>query len=232
MDYREWISTKVAPGFWRRKWGRLLMETVGDALDLALNAAKWAVKVRFPSTAPEDALGYVGDGRNFDRYRVETDTEAFRTALMDSRRQWETAGTKGDNDTGLINKFRRLGYLNVQIYGWREAQAFVPGITNTTQTASYANWWSAFFVAIHPNPFTKRKWGDPGLKWGMRVPSPVGNPDDVITWGSSANSSDVKELRRVLRKWKPAHEICPYVIFRANGSTDVFSTSNVYIGTR
>lgn len=240
-DFQTWLSDIVVPGFYRKKWGRRFWQTIGRTFDLVILATKYAVKARFPSQCPDDALDYCADARNFDRYRVETSNDAFRAALQDVRRQWTTAGTKGDPDTGLINKFYRLGYnpsapspgpFTVNIYGWYEANAFVPGIANASQTAPYAGWWSAFFVVIHPNPFAKRHWGDGGLKWGQKVSSPMRNPDDIITWGSSANHSDVAELRRAIHKWKAAHEICSHVIFRASSGTDVFDAANVYIGTR
>jgi len=230
-SFQDWISQQLAPGFYRKKWGKLYWQTIGHFYDLLLDSTKYAVKARFPSMCPDDALGYVGEGRNMDAYRAES-IASYRAAVVDARRQWWTAGTKGDANTGLINKIKRLGYGNVEIVPWYVATTLTPGPSNTPQTAPYANWWSAFWIVIDPNPFTRRHWGDPGLKWGGLVPSPVGNPPGMITWGSSANSHDVAELRRAIHKWKPAHEICPHVIFRANESVPVFDTANVYIGTR
>jgi hypothetical protein len=234
--FREWISEKVAPGFWRRKWGKLFMGTLGHTFDLIYAGTKYAVKARFPSMCPDDALGYVGEGRNMDTYRAES-VASYRAAVIDAWRQWETAGTVGDENTGLINKLYRLGYspangFTVSIVPWYQAKDLTPGPADHPQAAAYANWWSAFWIVISPNPFTKRHWGDAGLTWGKEVPSVMGNPDGKVTWGSSANSYDVLELRRAIHKWKAAHEICPHVIFRDNESVPVFDLANVFIGTR
>lgn len=242
--YQTWVSEALAPGFFRRKWGKRYMRTLGFMFDVVSDSAKYAVKARFPTMAPDDALGYIGDGRNIDKYRAESDA-SYRDAVVDARAHWEAAGTRSgplgySGTVGLTNEIKRLSpmYTNVFIAPWYQlvgtpsiGGASHAAIAALPQTAPYADWWSSFYVIISPNPFTKRHWGDAGLKWGQVVPSVIGNPDGVITWGSGANHHDVAELRRCIHKWKSAHEICPYVIFRAPGA-DFFDPANSYIGTR
>lgn len=221
--FQDWLVNAVAPGFLRRKWGKLFMTTIGYTLDLLFDDAKSAVKARFPGICPDDALGFVGGMRNTERYRAE-DTDGYRAAVVDAWNQWYYAGTSGDLTVGLVNKLYRLGYT-ATIIGWPAAHLLTPG-----PPTPYEDWWSAFWVVIYPSPFVRRKWGDPGLKWGQIAASPVGNPDAVITWGSTANSLDVLELRRALRKWRPAHEISAHVIFKPSSDADVFDPGNIFIG--
>lgn len=220
--YTEWLARAVAPGFYQKKWGLKYMQTAGFALDLMSNAARAAAKIRYPSTCPDDALGYVGEARNIPRYRRES-AASYREVVANAWEVWEKAGTKRAISDAVV----RLGYTAPLILGWHEASLLAPG-----PPAPYENWWTAFWVVITPNPYGTRSWGDAGLTWGGTVSSPIGNPDAVATWGSTANALDVAEIRSAVRKWKPSHEICAHIILRANTGVDVFDPANVYWGAR
>ena len=202
-SYIEWLRDFLVPGFFRKAYGKLYWQTIGYSLDLLLNGAKWAVKVRFPSIAPEDALDYVGDGRNIDRYCcMETDT--FRDRVQ---RAWDLWFASGSKDLLLSEVVERQGHENVRIYAWRELPGGVPD--------EYANWWSSFWVFIGP-PTTVTApgtWGD-GTTWGDIVPGNNGCPDGVGVWGAEGITSyEVEQLRGGLRKWKQGHEICAELVF-------------------
>src|SRR5712675_1386603 len=151
-SYTEWLRDVLLPGFFKKYWGRLYWETIGFTLDILLSGAKQSVKVRFPSICPEDALDYVGDGRNIDRY-CEMDTDTFRDRVQ---RAWDLWFASGSKELLLTEVVERQGHENVRIYAWRELAGAVPD--------EYADWWSAFWVFIGP-PTTVTSdgtWDDPG----------------------------------------------------------------------
>jgi hypothetical protein len=202
-NYIEWLRDVLVPGFFSKTYGRLYWQTIGYSLDILLNGAKWAVKVRFPSIAPEDALDYVGDGRNVDRY-CQTSTDVFRDRVSRAWDLWFAAGSKALLETDVVEAQE---YENVRIYAWRELEPSVP--------AEYANWWSGFWVFIGP-PTTVTAvgtWGDSTV-WGDIVSGHDGCPDGVGVWGAEGITTfEVEQLRGGIRKWKQGHEICAEIVF-------------------
>jgi len=60
--------------------------------------------------------------------------------------------------------------------------------------------WSRFWVVITGHPWVAWEWGD-GTLWG-----------EGKTWGSTATIAEVRSVRALVRKWKPAHTVCDRII--------------------
>jgi len=74
-------------------------------------AAIAAVKCRWPTTCPEDALAAIGFERLMSQFPVEL-VSAFRTRLQQAWSLWPLAGTK----VGIITALNLLGFPNVQVF--------------------------------------------------------------------------------------------------------------------
>lgn len=217
MPTFEEFAKKEALHPFRGPYGSRYAGTIGRAMDRVIQGVRAAAKVAMPSYAPDDALGYVGDARNLDRYPAESSAD-FRAVLQNGWREWFDAGTPAQ----IEDVVTRIGYQNVTV---------IPHYVATTLTpappAPWDTWWSLFFVSIAPSPYTKKFWGSPPA-WGAKVPSQFGFPDGYACWGGSFSSIDVAILRHAIRKWAPANDIC-IVVFKDTAGTALFDSNNIFL---
>lgn len=204
--FREWVTKTLAPVWLRGVWGAKYLGVIGEAADRVATAAKDAVKVRFVDISPVDALPYNGAARNIERYTVDTDT-TYRTRLLDP---WSLFDFSGSH-TGVVSRLNDYGYPAVRVYGWYQLTPNVP--------PAWASWYSAFWIFIDPphGITTDGDWDDTGT-WGDIIPSTIpGGPDGVGAWDCNMTAAEIKELKAVVWKWKPGHEICAEISILVSG---------------
>jgi hypothetical protein len=197
---KEYQSTTLAPGWLQDPAGRAFLESLGARKDALAALAKEAVKARFPTRCPADALGAIGTERGIDRGATESEA-AYRARLRAAWEQWKWAGTP----YGLLLAFHYAGYtpnsgkvvIQTQKGKQHELRAdFDPAIHGpdtglvTTNIGAVAlggspQLWSQFAVLfVTPLP----------PAW---VPTP---PADA--------SAEVESIRTLIRRWKPGHARC------------------------
>lgn len=189
-----------------------LLYTIGLANDAVIAWAQNGVRARWPSTAPSDALGHIGNDRVIERGPSQVD-DGYRAQLRQACDTWRLAGAAATILRQLRAYFapgngppmRVVSDRNV----WHEIDQTSGVVTRTK--VSPANWiWDSFhgtrwrrgWVIIDARSFiTIDLWGDPG-DWG-----------DGGVWGSDATFEELVALRlAIIMKWKPAHIYVPTVI--------------------
>jgi hypothetical protein len=192
--FQRYAADALSPTVFQGDSGqRVLPGTLGVFFDAAAEGCNQAIKARFfgSDTFPPSALPYLGDGRSMPRYPIDTD-ETYTARLRDAWETWKNAGTT----TCIENQLAALG-LTAEV---------------KDRTTPGWNWdadvdnWSRFYVVITGHPWSRWLWGD-GTLWGQR------------TWGSTATLDEVRSVRALVRKWKPAHVICEYIIVVLDGVT-------------
>lgn len=169
---------------------------LGNAVmkDAALAAAKLAVKARFPSLAPDDALPYLAAERRIERGHQYTIAQ-FREQIVNAWDAWSLAGTKD----GLVAALRTAGFRNFMIVQNYE----------TPMDGNPDHWWK-FWIVVWPPfpwPFNPTLTWDPGLPW-----------DPGLTW-PGVPQEWVERVKQVVRLWKPAHAICANLVVHSSGLT-------------
>jgi hypothetical protein len=171
----------------------------GITKEAYLEAAKRAVKARFPQFAPSDALDKVGENFQIDRAFAGSDS-IFVAQLMKAWATWGAAGTK----PGMLSALNAAGLTNVTV--WEKFQ----------WTETYPNRWWRFWIVARPpfpwncDPLADGLWGSPG-SW-----------NDGGVWATGIPQNDWARMRRIIRKWKPAHAQCESLILLLNG--ELFGT--------
>jgi hypothetical protein len=213
MRFQDWFANvgvkpgdpPLVPPWLRARFGKLFFSAIAFAMDRLVLSARAAVVYRFPSYAPSDVLPYVGDARSIDRYFADTDG-TYRARVKAAWDLWFEAGSK----VRLRECMEEQGFENVRVYSYRDLGGLVP--------ARWAGWWSAFWVYVGPptDVTPDGVWSDAGT-WDDVVPGHHGAPDGPGVWDAQGiNYYEVSQLRKALKKWKVAHEICAEVVF-ANG---------------
>lgn len=181
MPFLDWLPSPAAkiPPRILRAWGGVYVHVTALLLDALAECAKQAVKVRFPSQAPPDALRAIGGELGEARATafVYEDDFAFAERLRTTWSRRRRAGTK----EGLVRVFEAFGFPSFQVYDLGE---WLPSYTWHT--------WVYLPKGSHP-------WG-PGPVVGDG--SKVGEGKTV---GSSLRSSEVRNLREVTASWCSPH---------------------------
>lgn len=187
-------AATTGPAWLRARVGAAWRGAVGALLDWYLDVAKQAVKARHVQTSPEDGLAEIGRERSIERYPADT-LATYRARLLLAWDLWQQGGTAA----GIIAALNAAGFGSVAIY--TALGAAPPGEAVWPPDGNTANW-SRFWVhidatAVGGNPFNWAAvtWGS--LNWGAGW-----------TWGSTATAEQIALVRRVVRLWKAAHEVC------------------------
>lgn len=179
MPFLNWLPTAKIPPRILRSWGGVWTNVVALLFDAMAESARQAVKVRFPSMAPPDALREIGFERQEARATafVYEDDVAFAERLRTAWSRRTFSGTK----TGLVAIFGVFGFGPYSVYDLAE---WLPS----------KKWHAWVFLpkASHP-------WG-PGPLVGDG--SKVGEGKTV---GSSLRVGQVRNLREVTASWVPPH---------------------------
>ena len=110
---------------------------IGMFVSVFAEAAAQAIRVRFFSEAPADALPYIGKERDLERAPGET-TAQYRERLRLAFDAYAYAGT----EKAIKDQLAVFGYTNVTVY---ESEDWYPGA---------AEWWRFWVVIDLPHDFT------------------------------------------------------------------------------
>jgi hypothetical protein len=186
-DFREWYVSTLLPTWLLGPMGQGFGLALAQVKDLVKDAAKEAVKARFPLLGPADALPSIAADRNLER-GAQTEN-AFRIYLTQAFDLWAKGGTK----EGIEEAVDLLGYATATVY---DAHTIDLGPGPTTDSA-----WARFIVVLADHPWTSDgTWDDPGT-W-----------DDGGTWDSDAPKDAVDAILRQVKRWKGAHSQCLFVV--------------------
>lgn len=185
--YPPWLLEKGAG----RDWG----EAFGLMKDAFAAAATEAVRARFTSTCPEDALPYKGDDSQIERMPAES-TATYRARLEGRWSAWEASGT----DLGPTLQLAAMGF---SIRVKRNNQWDWDG-----HPGNVAPWWARMWVIVdQPNPF---------------VVGPVCGDGHVCGAGQlcgiDGTSADVvQQIVRLTKKWTSSHVQIPAIVVVLSG---------------
>ena len=173
--------------------------------DLVYQAARDAISATFITAAPVDSLDYHGKSRLLERLDGETD-EQYRTRIVGAWDFWSGLGIT----TGLRDALRtytgcaalEVYAVNTQTDDWLGA---VPNI-NADEDQNTDNWSRHAIVIPQTHPWVREAVG----------PDLVVGPDLMV--GLSMTESELKRIRRIYRKHRPAH-MCGIEIYVVIGVT-------------
>lgn len=192
---------------------RWLRGKVGSAVHFAAGITNEAlgkilivgIQARFPSTEQPDALPYIGRDRNLDQGPFES-AASFATRCRFAFDTWSTAGHPREL-LGAILAYLSPNAPILRVVGGLSIWDTLSSGVSSLLYASPANWnwdenvrwWRAWPIIYKPSFGPSPKWG--AFKWG-----------DGSTYGSGATSTQVRALRNIVRKWKPANVVVPNII--------------------
>lgn len=168
---------ELAPTELRGPYGEAWATAFGLMKDGMVEAAILAVKCRWASTAPEDALAYIANERSLEQAPNETAAD-FRLRIGDAWNAWEPwGGTK----KGIIDALSVLDITAtiVESFGWDAT----PDV--------WANFW-LFISQTHPFSYA----------WHVGDGTMVGQSGQRI---GLAPYDLFSALVRAVRTWRPAH---------------------------
>lgn len=162
----------------------------GELSLIADMMASWSVQSgRAPNFTdpyqPVDALALLGDERLSPRYAIDTDA-TYRARLRNAWERWK----QGGSEIGLKAELAAYG-LTAEVK-----------LNNEWDWDGNAANWSRFWVVLHDHP-----WLPPAE---LGEPGPV--LDGTTTLGSTATPEEVDTVRKIVRRWKPAHMVCSHII--------------------
>ncbi|PZA07751.1 hypothetical protein DNA98_05445 [Meiothermus sp. Pnk-1] len=145
----------LSPPWLQQDWGRQWQEELGGAKDRLVDWLVLAVRARYITAAPDDALALIGQDRRMPRYPSEG-ADAYRARLLRAWDWWYRSGTV----RGLENAMAILGYT-AKIY---ELFRSIPAR------------WAEFSLTLRPtNPQSVPNWADDGIweddgmLWGVQL---------------------------------------------------------------
>lgn len=225
--YQTWLRDGLAPSWLQGPWGRKFLGTVGLTLDAYADDADAAVKVRFVGQCPPDALSYHGDERSLPRGPAETEDQ-YRAQLADAWEIWRLAGTPA-GITRVLQHYLSTATIEIKavrgwqdIWGsgvwgdtatwgdltpWGDGSIWGGGVWGWDPPDHNSGWWSRFWVLLSGTlPWTSDSaWGGTGT-WG-----------DSGSWGSTATPAEVATVKRIIKKFRPARDICAGIIVLLDG---------------
>lgn len=199
-------QVETSPPWLRDPTGTAWALALGTTKDGYLEAAKRAVRARFPGDAPLDALVRLARTFNLDtRLAALLGPEALSPLLAAAWDAWAQSGTK----PGLVARLAELGLSEPQIF---EAWEWAP---------SSPRWWR-FWVVLQPSPyinsiFSHWPWPSDMLAdgtWASPGTWSAGGP-----WAESVPPAWLALVRATIAKWKPKHAVCERIIFLQSGQT-------------
>lgn len=177
--------------------GQALWTGIGSMLDDVVTATKVGVRARLPQLALPQALPEIA--RTFDLdYPVRWAEAVIRAYLTDPWTHYANDGSA----PRMLAEIKALGYSTVYIFTYRNLKdiGFPSVFAGVNGQPDYSSFW--YLVIAPPHPWkVARKWGAPGVKWGAAP----------FNWGGTASWAEIEEIRRVIRKWKPAASSCRFI---------------------
>lgn len=220
----------LSPSWLRGFVGYRYMYSMAIQFDAIADAAAYAVRARFPTIAPPDALPFLANDRQIEQGFREP-TPAYLTRLT----QWLDRHAHAGSPFGLLMALR--GYVSpdlcmiATVNNFRAYDYYAAGApdgpsdppTHTRpigerywdwDTASWpylfdVAWWRVW-VIIYPSASTwtqsPHTWGD-GAVWG-----------GGWSFGWSGTPAQVQALQALVRKWKAANTWVPWIIISFDAS--------------
>ena len=184
--------------------------SIGAVLDALHEWSTQGVLARFPLTGPADALPFIGKDRGLQAGPAEP-SDSFRIRLLQWLDAWRLAGHAYavlDQVAAYLSPHQLQLRIVTNSGMWYSRAADGTLSWQRVEPNSWdwdnapSKWWR-FWLIIYPPPelWVSEKWGDAGL-WG----------DDVTSFAGTATVQQCLDLRTIVRKWKPAHAECPYMI--------------------
>lgn len=161
---------------------------VGSLSLIADSIAEWSVQSGRAAcftdpSQPADALSLLGEERLSPRYAIDTDA-TFQARLKNSWERWKQGGSL----QGMLDELTAFGVTAELVF-------------DNEWNWDGNDWWSRFWVVITRHPWT----GPRSLGDGSEL-------DGTWTLGSSATPEEVDTVRKIVRRWKPAHMKCSHII--------------------
>jgi hypothetical protein len=207
--YQEFVrelSPTWGRGFWGSRFIGMLWAVPADVIGVALTQAIKAPWLHRGGQQPADALPLLGGERNMPRYPVET-TAQYQERLRGAWFAWEYAGTKA----AIESQYAAAGYPDARVYEPRRQHSQTLDWHGDWEREPL-DYWSQFWVffpqgshGFSPPPTI----GDPGLTIG----------DEDLLIGATGTYAEVRLLRGLVNKWRPAHVICRELILELTGAT-------------
>lgn len=210
----------LAPRWLRTPTAELLLDAIGVQLDSLEQGARDAAKCAHVEVCPEDAVSYHAAARRLEQYPDES-LSAWRARVAAAWFALHWLGTA----KGIEDAFAALGWTGAKVYGAHDAppgwwvSAWPPAPRNPKPS-----WWvGAWPVAHGDTQWMSRFWvvlDAPG-PWGWTASSAWGSKDWAgFVWGiTGATEAQVRLLRRIVERWRPAHEICDGILVNFGGSS-------------
>ena len=186
-DHYKAAAEARTPG-WGDEWWQKLHSVLGMYFDVFAEATAQAIRVRFFSECPADALPHIGTERDLERGPGET-TAQYRERLRLAFDAYAYAGS----EKSIKDQLAVFGYTAVTVY---ESEDWYPGA---------AEWWRFWVVIDAPHDFPT-----PTNIWDTAI-------WDGFTWDDAATDAAAR-ICRVICKWKPAHAKNVAVIVVHSGS--------------
>lgn len=223
MTYKEFQADSAPPALQHDRW-RAFTGTLGDAKDAVATAARDALRCMLVGECPEDALAHLAAERSLERSPTET-AEQHRARIASTWALFEFLGTVA----GLEGALNALGYGTATVYpaigaapSWWVG-SWPPASEGTRPTNWVGTWpvpagaggvtaWpSRFWVDLAGSPWADNAWGD-GDEWGRAG----------LTWGSTAPRAAVALVKRIVKRWRPAHCVCIGVFVERTDTQRIF----------
>jgi hypothetical protein len=188
LPYRYWVqrlATAPLDGYVGRKLSSL-WGLIGDMIAGSAQQAVLARSMR-SATHPADALRLTGFERGMPRYAGESDI-VYRARLLGAWQAWTQAGTA----RAVESQLRLAGFFGAKVierweWNW-DSNAFD---------------WSRFWVVIP-------RQGHPYTPWQLGEDTVLSRE---LVIGLDLSPSVLALIRSIIRKWKPAHMRCEYIVF-------------------
>lgn len=192
------ITLDRAPPWLLGPWGKALLFVLGSVKQAFVDAARQAVKARFPQVAPSDALPALAASRMLFAGKGESQA-SLRARILRAFIIWQYCGTK----KGLLDALDALYPENpanseIEEY-WDDPAAF--GIDNAR--------WARFRLEMWiPH-------------WGIAPAWDAFHWDDGSHWDVTAPEAEIRALRATIHRWTPAYAKCVRLRVHAAGGAIV-----------
>lgn len=201
-NYRAYVEQLTAGIQWlRNEWGAKFSGTIALLADMVSEGTNQAIKARFVTsdTFPADALPYVGNNTDLERFIADTD-DTYKARLARSFELQSQRGTK-------------------QLLEFMLSEAGYPGarvLEDAVFKAFPQPWWSQFVVwfpeGTHTVQIGTATYGD-GTVYGA---APIGT--GTLYGIKGVTAGQIGELRQLILKWKRPASVCRYMLFVIDGN--------------
>lgn len=194
MNYREFVAT-IVPRVLRGRFGRAFAGTTAFMFDALAASLKQAVRSAWVGDTPgngpaHDGLSASGSELSLPRYPRETWSQ-YHERLQRAWTDWPLAG----DETSIVSQLAAAGWPGAEV----QFEADWPSLLTT---------WSQFVVFFPEGTHLVL----PAAEIGSFL---IG--DGTLIGPRNITLEDIATLRAIIRKFKPAHWVCRYVVFDCGG---------------